>query len=88
MTDRAAGVGGFAALAAGAVSFLRPVPPALKRHFRCRHRWRSAHDEGSMIWTGELLQLNSRAQQVFENLGLDFFDAIQDTGEIDLFCPA
>jgi cytochrome c-type biogenesis protein len=31
---------------------------------------------GVLIWSGELFQLNIRAQQLLESLGLDFFNAV------------
>ena len=31
---------------------------------------------GALIWTGELFQLNIKAQQLLESLGLDFFNHV------------
>ena len=31
---------------------------------------------GALIWTGELFELNIKAQQLLESLGLDFFNDV------------
>jgi cytochrome c-type biogenesis protein len=31
---------------------------------------------GALVWTGELFQLNIKAQHLLDSLGLDFFNSI------------
>lgn len=50
----------------------------VKRPRRPHHQAQRRHPrrDGVLIWTGELFQLNAEAEQLIDNLGLNFFDSV------------